>query len=113
MSGAAYSSLITEKMAAMLVIRVRVQPGASKDEVQGWNGETLRVRLRARAVEGQANRALSEFLAKALGLRPYQVSLVRGDRSRDKRVEVDLPSAEELERRLRAAGALQGSGPAT
>ncbi len=81
-------------------IRVRVQPGASRDQVVGWEQDLLRVRLRARAVEGQANRRLLEFLAEALGLRPYQVSLLRGERSREKLIQVDLPSRAEVDARL-------------
>jgi uncharacterized protein len=81
-------------------VRVRVQPGASRDEVVGWDGNLLRVRLRARAVEGKANLGLLEYLAGRLSLRPYQVELVRGERSRDKLIEVDLPSLEEVVSRL-------------
>jgi len=84
----------------MVAIRVRVQPGASKDEVVGWEDEVLKIRLRARAVEGRANRGLVEFLAESLGLRPRQVTLLKGERSREKLVEVDLPSREEVETRL-------------
>lgn len=83
-----------------ITVRVRVQPGASRDEVMGWEGDTLRLRLRARAVEGKANSALMDFLASSLGLRPYQVSLLRGERSREKLVEVDLPSRDEVASRL-------------
>ncbi len=77
-----------------------MQPGASRDQVVGWEQDLLRVRLRARAVEGQANRSLLEFLARALGLRPYQVSLLRGERSREKLIQVDLPSLAEVDARL-------------
>ena len=83
-----------------ITICVRVQPGASRDEVMGWEGDTLRLRLRARAVEGKANSALMDFLASSLGLRPYQVNLLRGERSREKLVEVDLPSRDEVASRL-------------
>ncbi len=84
----------------MVSVRVRVLPGASRDEVVGWEGDLLRVRLRARAVEGKANRSLLEFLASALGLRPYQVALARGEKSREKLLEVDLPSLDDLRARL-------------
>ncbi len=84
----------------MVLVNVRVQPGASRDEVAGWEGDLLRVRVRARAVEGKANRGLLEFLARSLGLRPYQVTLARGERSREKTIEVDLPSVEEVMARL-------------
>ena len=85
----------------MVLINVRVQPGTSRDEVVGWEGEVLKLRLRARAIEGKANTSLMEFLAEALGLRPRQVELVRGERSREKVVAVDLPSLEEVLKRLK------------
>lgn len=84
----------------MITVSVRAQPGASRDELVGWENGSLRVRVRARAVEGKATRSILEFLAQALGLRPYQVTLIRGERSRDKLVEIDLPSIEELNARL-------------
>jgi uncharacterized protein (TIGR00251 family) len=85
----------------MVTIRIKVQPGASRDEIAGWENGVLRVRLRARAVEGQANRSLLGILADALGLRPYQVELKRGERSREKMIEVDLPSIEDVDTRLK------------
>lgn len=84
----------------MVTLSVRVQPGASADEVVGWEGELLRLRVRARAVEGRANQALVRFLATRLRLRPYQVVLLRGESSREKLLSVDLPSLDELKRRL-------------
>ncbi len=84
----------------MTTLKVRVQPGASRDEITGWEEDLLRVRLRARAVEGKANKSLLEFLSGALGLRPRQVTLVKGEHSREKLVEVDLASLEEIAARL-------------
>lgn len=48
----------------------------------------LHVRVTARAVEGAANRALIQAVADALGVRRSAVSLVAGERSREKLVEV-------------------------
>ena len=84
----------------MITITVRVQPGASKDEVVGWEEGVLKIRLRARAVEGKANKSLVDFLSSALGLRPRQVALIKGEKSRQKLVQVDLPSLEEVDARL-------------
>jgi uncharacterized protein len=83
-----------------MILKLHVQPGASRDEIAGWDGETLRLRIRARAIEGKANRAVLEFLAEALALRPRQVALLRGERSREKLVEVELPSLDEVAARL-------------
>jgi hypothetical protein len=57
------------------------------------------VRLKAAPVEGAANRALSELLARRLGVPKSDVSVVRGAGSRDKVVEVvGLPREEALRR---------------
>lgn len=63
-------------------------------------GEALRVRLTAPPVEGAANRALVEFLARRLGVRRSQVRIVSGEASRDKVVAVEGLGAEEVQARL-------------
>jgi uncharacterized protein len=67
---------------------VRARPGASHTRAQ-WDGAVLHVRVTARAVGGAANRALIQAVADALGVRRSAVSLVAGERSREKLVEVN------------------------
>jgi uncharacterized protein (TIGR00251 family) len=88
----------------MIRFAVRAQPGARSDEIVGWTsnaqgGEMLKVRLRAAAVEGKANAALVEFLAESLGLRPRQVTIERGEKSREKLISADGLTLDELKRR--------------
>jgi uncharacterized protein len=71
-----------------VVLAVRVQPRASKDEVAGEMGGALKVRLRAPAVEDRANEALVEFLAEVLKTSRSAVSILSGERSRVKRIEI-------------------------
>lgn len=80
-----------------LRIAIRAHPGASRERV-GWDGRTLNVWVTARAVEGAANRAVEAAIARALGARKSAVTLVAGERSRDKVVEVDGVAAAALER---------------
>jgi uncharacterized protein len=68
-------------------IRVRAHPGASRERVR-WEGDVLHVWVTARAVEGQANRALAAAVARGLGVRASAVALVVGERARDKLFEV-------------------------
>ncbi len=70
------------------VLAVQVTPRAKKNEVAGWQGEVLRVRLTAPPVEGAANAALVAFLAEVLGVRKSQVELLAGQTSRHKRVRI-------------------------
>jgi uncharacterized protein YggU (UPF0235/DUF167 family) len=87
----------------MIQIGLHARPGARTEKVSlGADGRLL-ASVRAPALDGRANAAVVEAVARALDLRPRQVRLVRGLRSRQKVVEIDLPSAEELARRLAAA----------
>ena len=69
-------------------ITVKVQPRASKDEIAGEMGGALKVRLRAPAVEDRANEALVELLAELLKTSRSAVSILSGERSRVKRIEI-------------------------
>jgi len=80
--------LETQDRDGAVVFSVRVQPRASKDEVAGEMGGALKVRLRAPAVEDRANEALAEFLAELLKTSRSAVSILSGDRSRVKRIEI-------------------------
>ena len=71
-----------------VILLVRVQPRASKDEVAGVIEAALKVRLQAPAVEGRANIALCEFLARLLKTPKSAVRILSGHRSRLKRVEI-------------------------
>lgn len=66
----------------------------------GWQDDVLRVRLTAPPVEGAANKALTDFIAETLGVRRGDVRLVSGQKSRDKVLEIDRLSEDELRRKL-------------
>lgn len=71
---------------------MHVQPGASRTEVAGLHGDCLKIRLSARAVEGEANACLLEFLAGALGVARRAVTIDSGTTSRRKRIAVESPA---------------------
>ena len=87
---------------AGITLTLRVAPRARKSEIAGLHGEALKVRLAAPPVEGAANRALVAFLADCLGLRPQQISIEGGERSRQKRVCIVGVTAGELLEQLSA-----------
>ena len=70
---------------------VHVVPGARRAGIAGEHGDALKIRLAAPAVEGKANAALVAFLADAFGVSRRQVTIVRGETSRDKRVRIERP----------------------
>jgi uncharacterized protein (TIGR00251 family) len=78
-----------------VLIRVRVQPRASAEQLEGVYGDQLRLRVTAPPVQGAANTACMALLAKVLGVRRSQVRLQAGEKSRDKVFHiVGLTSAE-------------------
>ncbi len=82
-------------------VAVRLTPGASVDRIDRWDVDAdgrpvLKVRIRARPVDGEANAALLTLLARTLGVPKSAVALERGGQSRMKIVSVAGLSAEAL-----------------
>ena len=71
-----------------LVLELLVQPRASRTRVAGEHGGRLKIQLAAPPVDGEANQALIEFLARALGVRKAEVTIQRGETGRRKTVRV-------------------------
>lgn len=78
----------------MMTLAVHVQPRASRNAVVGWHGDALKVALTAPPVDGAANAALISLIAEYFGLRRSQVSLLRGDSSRQKLLALAADPAE-------------------
>ena len=72
-----------------MILSVRVIPRASKSAIAGRRGDAVLVRLSAPPVEGAANDALVELLAKAFSVPRRQISILSGEKSRDKRVAIE------------------------
>jgi uncharacterized protein (TIGR00251 family) len=81
---------------------VRVQPRARRNEVVGWRDEALWVRVTAPPADGLANRAVTDLLARALGLPASAVALVRGAASRDKLFRIERLTPSDVRVRLSA-----------
>jgi len=71
-----------------VILQIRVQPRASRDEITGEMNGALKIRLQAPAVEDRANEALVEFLARLLKTPKSAVRILSGERSRSKRLEI-------------------------
>ncbi len=74
-----------------LILRLRVQPRASRDGFAGPLGERFKVRITAPPVDGEANAHLIRFLAKAFGVPQSQVRLLSGENARNKDVRIQAP----------------------
>jgi uncharacterized protein (TIGR00251 family) len=81
-------------------VRIRVSPGARRTELVGRHGDGWRARVAAPPERGRANSALEELLAQVVALPRSRVRVVAGRASRDKVVEVEGLTPEEIAARL-------------
>jgi hypothetical protein len=76
-----------------LVLKLRIQPRATRDELAGLQGDRLRVRLRAPPVDGKANAQLQRFVADLFQVSRQRVLIEAGLGAREKRVRILGPVA--------------------
>lgn len=81
-------------------VTLSVQPRASRTEVVGLHDGTLRLRVAAPPVDGQANAEIIIFLAKRLGVAKSAIHIVSGDTGRRKRVRIEGVTPRDAERTL-------------
>ena len=87
-----------------VLLSVKVQPRASRNEISGALGCELRVKVTAPPVDAAANEALLRLLAETLDCPRGRVALVRGHTSRHKLIQLQGVSPEVVATRLQAAG---------
>ena len=87
-------------MSDAAVFDVRVVPRSARTCFAGRRGAAVLVRLAAPPVDGAANEALIEFLARSFQCARARVEIVSGGKSREKRVRISGMSGETLASRL-------------
>ncbi|MBF0160189.1 MAG: YggU family protein [Magnetococcales bacterium] len=87
-----------------LVMTIQVQPRASRNQIIGLQHDRLKIALTAPPVEGAANQALCQLLAKQLDVANSQVQVIQGAHSREKRVRVNQPSPGRVAELVRSVG---------
>ena len=85
---------------AAVTLKIRLQPRASRDGIDGLHGDALKVRVTAPPVEGRANKAVKKLLAEKFGLSPSQIEIIAGERSREKLLRISGISKADMERVL-------------
>ncbi|ALZ95207.1 MULTISPECIES: DUF167 family protein YggU [Leclercia] len=74
-----------------LVLRLYIQPKASRDTIIGLHGDEVKVAITAPPVDGQANAHLVKYLAKQFRVAKSQVLLEKGELGRHKQVKILNP----------------------
>jgi hypothetical protein len=73
----------------MKTIKIKVVPNAKKDKVLD-EGDGLKVYVTAQPIDGRANKAVIELLAEFFDVKKGRVRIIKGERSREKIVEIDV-----------------------
>jgi len=80
-----------ESLSEGLVLRLYIQPKASRDSIVGLHGDEVKVAITAPPVDGQANAHLIKFLAKQFRVAKSQVVIEKGELGRHKQVKILHP----------------------
>ncbi len=83
-----------------ILLKIYLQPKASKNEIVGPYRDGIKVRVTAAPVEGKANEVLLRFLAKESGVSPSSIEIVRGHRSREKLIRIAASLDQEQKKKL-------------
>ena len=81
-------------------ISVKIQPGASRNEVLGLQNDVLRIKIAAPPEKGKANKELVDFLSERLDIARAVIEIVSGYTSRQKVIAVKGLSKQEIIKRL-------------
>ncbi len=83
-----------------VLLKIKVQPKASHNQIVGIMEDALKIRLTAPPVDGKANLACLKFLAETLGVSRQQVELVSGQTGRQKLIRIAGLSPAQIQQAL-------------
>lgn len=75
-----------------LLLSIHIQPRASRDEIIGQHGDSLKIRITSPPVDGKANSHLIRYLAKQFAVPKADITLISGNSSRSKRLRIHAPA---------------------
>ena len=84
------------------LLPVKVHPGASCNEITGFTGGVLQVKIAAPPEKGKANKELTDFLSRRLDVKKSSISITKGETGRNKLIAIEGLSPDEIIKRLSA-----------
>lgn len=74
-----------------VLLSIKVIPKGGRNEIVGWEGDELKMRVKAPPEQGKANAEVIKLLAETLSIAKSRISIVQGETSRHKRVCIEAP----------------------
>lgn len=79
-------------------LNVKVVPGSSRDQIVGWLGNALKIKVTAPPEKGRANEAVVAMLAERLGIGTDDIMVVSGHSSPCKVLAIEGMNDESIEK---------------
>ncbi len=73
----------------MVYLDVKVIPNSKKNEIVGWQGTFLKIRIQSTPEKGKANLELISFLSEVLDVKQSQIHILTGQTSKLKRLKIE------------------------
>jgi len=90
------TSYIRQKKDGRILLNVLVLPGSSKNAITGWHDNSLKIKITAKPIKGEANEECRIFLAESLNLPKSAIEIISGVSSRRKRIAIHGINKDEL-----------------
>ena len=84
----------------MTRLAIKAIPSSSRDCISGWLEDTLKVKVRASAERGRANKSVRALIAKTLNLPVNHISIITGETSQLKIIEISSLDESTVRNRL-------------
>ena len=85
-----------DKINGSTVIKVKVIPRSSRNQILGIHGDTFKIKLTSPPVDGKANKSLVALFAKFLGIPKKNITITAGEHSREKYLQIRGISREDI-----------------
>lgn len=70
-------------------LKVKVVPGSSRNQIVGWLGDALKIKVSAPPEKGKANEAVMDLIANELGINSDDIEIESGHSSPSKIVAIE------------------------
>ena len=77
-------------------LELKVTPNAGRNAITGWRGDVLQIKIAAPPEKGKANKEVIDFLGRTLGVKKSAIAVIKGETSRNKAIEIEGMSREEI-----------------
>lgn len=82
------------------LLKIKVIPNSSREQIVGWLGDTLKIKLQAPPEDGKANKALKRLLAETLELNQKNIIIEQGETSSEKCIRILDRNLEDIKIKL-------------